>query len=466
MSDDILTTDDVSPSTIIKDKSTINYYLDIDTREHKLKKDISSRYKDIVFNSLNLDIGDVHIHYKKGSHTYTFIIERKTISDCLASIKDNRYKEQKLRCKSYVASNSNTKFFYILEGDLYTCTTNIKERQMVHGFIISNNLRDNIQILHTTSLSETVDLIARLLERVKKNYKEFFKLSSNLDNKHKLKPNTTNNLNAINTTNNTNSNLDIKTDTMSLNASSTINSNSYQHDTKTPKISVNKLGYDNTINLLNGIANDNNITLEYNLDKSNIKLINIIAKTKNQNELFMHSKTSNINSLNTTVNNSNNTSNIDLDVISSIKEIILNFNSKKYSNIDNESLLDDDDNILLDDDNTSSNNLNDVNNIFKELDNEYLKSRINKKKKDNLTPKLCQQLMLTNIPGISSKYAIAILEHYKNINTLITLINDTTKPRADIIKELTQLTLNTASGKSRKLGPVLSSRIVEYLAYS
>lgn len=459
MSVDILTTDNILPSTIkIQDKSTINYYLDIDTREHKLKKDISSRYKDIVFNSLNLDIGDVHIHYKKGSNTYTFIIERKTISDCLASIKDNRYKEQKLRCKSYVASNSNTRFFYILEGDLYTCTTSIKERQMVHGFIISNNLRDNIQILHTTSLSETVDLIARLLERVKKNYKEFFKLSSNLDNKHKLKPNNT-----------TNSNLDIKTDTMSLNASSTINSNSYTNDTKTPKISVNKLGYDNTINLLNGIANDNNMTLEYNLDKSNIKLINIIAKTKNQNELFMHSKTSNINMRNsTTVNSSNDTSNIDLDVISSIKEIILNFNSKKYSNINNESLLDDDNNILLDDDedNTSSNTLNDVNNIFKELDNEYLKSRINKKKKDNLTPKLCQQLMLTNIPGISSKYAIAILEHYKTINTLITLINDTNKPRTDIIKELTQLTLNTTSGKSRKLGPVLSSRLVEYLAHS
>lgn len=458
MSVDILTTDDIAPTTIIKDKSTINYYLDIDTREHKLKKDISSRYKDIVFNSLNLDIGDVHIHYKKGSNTYTFIIERKTISDCLASIKDNRYKEQKLRCKSYVASNSNTKFFYILEGDLYTCTTSIKERQMVHGFIISNNLRDNIQILHTASLSETVDLIARLLERVKKNYKEFFKLSSNLDNKHKLKNNTANT---------TNSNLDIKTDTMSLNTSSNINSNYHTNDTKNPKILVNKLGCDNTINLLNGIANDNNMTLEYNLDKSNIKLINIIAKTKNQNELFMHSKTSNINSLNTTSTTSNTNSNIDLGVVSSIKEIVLNFNSKKYSNIDNKSLLDDDDNILLDnEDKTSSNTLNDVNNIFKELDNEYLKSRINKKKKDNLTPKLCQQLMLTNIPGISSKYAIAILEHYKTINTLITLINDTTKPRTDIIKELTQLTLNTASGKSRKLGPVLSSRLVEYLAYS
>ena len=455
MSDDILTTDDITPTTL-KGKSTINFHLDIDTREHKLKKDISSRYKDIVFNSLNLDIGDVHIHYKKGSNTYTFIIERKTITDCLASIKDNRYKEQKLRCKSYVASNSNIRFFYILEGDLYTCTTSIKERQMVHGFIISNNLRDNIQILHTTSLSETVDLIARLLERVKKNYKEFFKLSSNLDSKHKLKPCTAND---------TNSNLDIKIDTMSLNASSNINSNSY--DAKTPKISVNKLGYDNTINLLNGIANDNNMTLEYNLDKSNIKLINIIAKTKNQTELFMHSKTSNINSFNTTVNNSNVTSNIDLDVISSIKEIILNFNSKKYSNIANESLLADEDSILLDDeDNTSSNTSNDVNNIFKELDNEYLKSRINKKKKDNLTPKLCQQLMLTNIPGISSKFAIAILEHYKTINTLITITNDTTKPRTDIIKELSLLTLNTSSGKARKLGPVLSSRLVEYLAYS
>lgn len=65
--------------------------LKIDTRETKLIKLFNEKYSDININIQQLDIADIHIINK-----YTnIVIERKTITDMLSSIKDGRYKEQK-----------------------------------------------------------------------------------------------------------------------------------------------------------------------------------------------------------------------------------------------------------------------------------------------------------------------------------------------------------------------------------
>ena len=60
----------------------------IDTREKKLQPYIKSEYIE-----KQLDLGDIFID----SPSYKLMIERKTIADFNASLRDGRYRNQKLR---------------------------------------------------------------------------------------------------------------------------------------------------------------------------------------------------------------------------------------------------------------------------------------------------------------------------------------------------------------------------------
>ena len=93
----------------------------IDTREAKLIELIKSASAsastlkipfNIPYRVENLQIGDIIIRNQIGendsSKTYNIILERKCITDMIASIKDGRYKEQKIRLQSEVAKNTDT----------------------------------------------------------------------------------------------------------------------------------------------------------------------------------------------------------------------------------------------------------------------------------------------------------------------------------------------------------------------
>lgn len=378
----------------------------IDAREHKIIEEINARYSTLKYTASNLDIGDIQIDYINKDITYTFIIERKTITDCLASIKDNRYKEQKLRCKSYISSTPNTLFFYILEGQLYKDTKTSKERQMIHGFLISNNLRDNVNVFNSGSVKETVDLLIRLSDRLKKDYKELFK-----HDKEKL---------SLNNNSNSTSRSNINNVLLKTKEQITVNKLEHSESIQLKEIS-NCKSSSNTY-----ILENDNLMLEYKVNPDSIKIINISTKKQTQEELFIN------NSVASNISSSINTSNISSPLLNSIKQIIIDVNKSKELNT--------------------------------KLETEYLESRISKKKKDNMTPKLSQQLMLTNIPGISSKYATELLNNYSSINKLICFINDKEKTKEEIFIELKNKKITTSTGKERCLGSVLSSRIIEYLS--
>ncbi len=63
----------------------------IDNREHHLINLLEDN--EITIEKKNLDLGDIIII----KENYKILIERKTISDLCSSIKDGRYKEQKIR---------------------------------------------------------------------------------------------------------------------------------------------------------------------------------------------------------------------------------------------------------------------------------------------------------------------------------------------------------------------------------
>ena len=78
-------------------------------------------------------------------------------------------------------------------------------------------------------------------------------------------------------------------------------------------------------------------------------------------------------------------------------------------------------------------------------------------KKDNMTPKLCNIVQLSQIPGVSKAMAETIIEKYGSISNLICEYQKLEIDKKDMLKNI-QLT-------NRKLGPSVSGRIYEYLFY-
>ena len=80
-------------------------------------------------------------------------------------------------------------------------------------------------------------------------------------------------------------------------------------------------------------------------------------------------------------------------------------------------------------------------------------------KKDNMNPKLCNIIQLSQIPGVSKQMGETIIEKYGSISNLILEYKkiDDEKDKLQFLKNI-ELT-------NRKLGPVISKRIYEYLFY-
>lgn len=121
----------------------------IDTREKKLIELL--REKDIDHEVEQLDVGDIHIK----NEFSTIVIERKTIVDMLASVKDGRYREQKERLKIY-----NHKL-YIIENDQFDSTNKV-----LSGVYFSTMIRDKIGILYSNSLEQTIQYIQTMLNKM------------------------------------------------------------------------------------------------------------------------------------------------------------------------------------------------------------------------------------------------------------------------------------------------------------
>ena len=166
----------------------------IDTREHKLIELIKNTSSfTIPYEIKNLQLGDIIITPSKYPDK-SLIIERKCMTDMIASIKDGRYKEQKIRLQAEIVNNSNTLFCYLLEG----MTNDLRlpnDKILLYGSIISSMFRDKIPLIRTLSLSETLDMIIRLYERMNKNINDFFSLKKVINSNDTPEHNIQNNSN-------------------------------------------------------------------------------------------------------------------------------------------------------------------------------------------------------------------------------------------------------------------------------
>lgn len=167
--------------------------LHIDTREIKLielLKTYSSQNKmPIPLEVKPLHIGDIIIEHSILSNQkpvkYTIIIERKCVNDMIASIKDGRYKEQKIRLKAEIANTSSPEnqicFIYLIEGS-QTDLRLPQDKTMLNGSIISSQFRDKIPILRTYTMLESMEIILRLRDRLIKDPHDIFPQVANPEN--------------------------------------------------------------------------------------------------------------------------------------------------------------------------------------------------------------------------------------------------------------------------------------------
>ena len=124
----------------------------VDCRELKLIEEIKRLmatevlFKDnIELLTENLLLGDITIQV----HHHTVLIERKTVDDLLASIKDGRYDEQSYRLRSL----ENEHVYYFIEGKVK------KSQQIVYSSILSLNYFKGFSVMKTDDVKETANMI-------------------------------------------------------------------------------------------------------------------------------------------------------------------------------------------------------------------------------------------------------------------------------------------------------------------
>lgn len=147
-----------------------NLLLEIDNREPTLLK---NEFNNLIKHTFkNLELGDFIF---KNKNEILIIIERKTIDDLIASVKDNRYIDQINRYNELDISNSN--IYYIIEGNKNNLCKDSKEYKCLYSCIFTLVYKFKFQVIFTIDILETYIIINNLYNNLniytpdKNNYK-------------------------------------------------------------------------------------------------------------------------------------------------------------------------------------------------------------------------------------------------------------------------------------------------------
>ncbi len=145
----------------------------IDTREHDLLEKVTNLvanipiFKQCIIKSETLPIGDIIISDDKEDK---LIIERKSVSDLLSSIKDGRYEEQSYRLNGLNHHNHN--IIYLIEGDVNRVnrfkSDNQIEKLTLYSAMFSLNYYKGFSVQRSFSLDETATMICNMAYKLEK----------------------------------------------------------------------------------------------------------------------------------------------------------------------------------------------------------------------------------------------------------------------------------------------------------
>jgi ERCC4-type nuclease len=141
----------------------------IDHREADLIAFIKTQeLKDIVIVIENLQIGDVILSYNDSE---CIILERKSIQDLAASIKDGRYEEQSYRLNGSNCHNHN--IVYVIEGDVNSSFYKGRvDKSTIYSAMVSLNYYKGFSVMRTFGLEETGRFVCCMAHKIGRGFKE------------------------------------------------------------------------------------------------------------------------------------------------------------------------------------------------------------------------------------------------------------------------------------------------------
>jgi ERCC4-type nuclease len=112
-----------------------------------------------------LVLGDIVLEHSDGETA--LLIERKSIQDLLASIRDSRYEEQSYRL-IHSSGVPRHNIMYLIEG-IMNQVTNPKDRVLIYSSMTSLNHYKGFSIFRTASVQETAEWIWQTASKIHRN---------------------------------------------------------------------------------------------------------------------------------------------------------------------------------------------------------------------------------------------------------------------------------------------------------
>ena len=118
-----------------------------------------------------LIVDDSNFNSEINEERILVMIERKTITDLLASIKDGRYEEQSHRLQNASGIHSHN-IIYILEGMFSNSIKNPQEKKTTLSAITSLNYFKGYSVMRTCSITETAEFILNMVDKIERDMKK------------------------------------------------------------------------------------------------------------------------------------------------------------------------------------------------------------------------------------------------------------------------------------------------------
>jgi ERCC4-type nuclease len=143
----------------------------LDCRETKLLPLCTAYLSDqssIQIVSESLPLGDAIIYENTGEYKEKVIIERKSLADLAASIRDGRYAEQSYRLTQSTLHNHHV--YYVIEGDLryYRPFKGMPDKKTLLSAMVSISYFKGFSLYRTNSLEETAEWIVQFAAKLEK----------------------------------------------------------------------------------------------------------------------------------------------------------------------------------------------------------------------------------------------------------------------------------------------------------
>ncbi|KAD4584014.1 hypothetical protein E3N88_21615 [Mikania micrantha] len=136
------------------------------SKSRKLLEHVQHHFK-IRIEVRRLPVGDgiwVACHKHLGSeYVLDFIVERKNVDDLRSSIRDNRYREQKVR----ILRSGFKRFIYLVEGDPNAC----ESAESIKTACLTTEILEGFDVQRTSGMGDTLRKYGHLTQSISEYYK-------------------------------------------------------------------------------------------------------------------------------------------------------------------------------------------------------------------------------------------------------------------------------------------------------